>query len=198
MGAAIGASIGLEIGIAEKIAGVETPQNEAKRLVKQLYSISIDDTTAKQIVGIAQQKYAGHVSLAVRDPDVRKMLLLYSQATGQKMPLSASTPQGASFAEVGGRLYQQASYVNGQPYTFQSNLPVLGGFNTGTYPYSGSGGGSFQIVFNGQSAADALEGRVASAVTPGFVASQFGAAANSSDGRMQNAAYMQQSNLIIS
>ena len=51
---------------------------------------------AKQIVNIAQQKYAGHVSIAVRDPDVRKMLMLYSEATGQKMPLSATTPQSAA------------------------------------------------------------------------------------------------------
>jgi hypothetical protein len=43
---------------------------------------------ARQVAGIAQQKYAGHVSIAVRDPDVRKMLL-YSEITGQKMPLSA-------------------------------------------------------------------------------------------------------------
>ena len=94
---------------------MESPENEAKRLVKQLYSISIDNSMARQIAGIAQQKYAGHVSIAVRDPDVRKMLMLYSEATGQKMPLSATTPQSASLAEMGGKLYQQATYVNGTP-----------------------------------------------------------------------------------
>ena len=103
IGAAIGAGIGAGIGIGEKMFGVESPENEAKRLVKQLYSISIDNSMAKQIAGIAQQKYAGHVSVAVRDPDVRKMLMLYSQATGQKMPLSATTPQSASLAEMGGQ-----------------------------------------------------------------------------------------------
>ena len=35
---------------------------------------------------------------------------------------------------MGGRLYQQATYVNGTPYTFQSNLPVLGGYPTRMYP----------------------------------------------------------------
>ena len=93
LGAAIGGAAGFLIGIGEKIAGVETPENEAKRLVKQLYFVNIDTAMAKQIVGIAQQKYAGHVSIAVRDPDVRKMLELYAQGTGQKMPLSATTPR---------------------------------------------------------------------------------------------------------
>jgi len=32
------------------------------------------------------------------------MLMLYSVATGQKMPLSATTPQSASLGEMGGRL----------------------------------------------------------------------------------------------
>ena len=46
-------------------------------------------------------------------------LMLYSEAAGQKMPLSAATPQSASLAQMGGRLYQQATYVNGSPYAFQ-------------------------------------------------------------------------------
>jgi hypothetical protein len=195
MGAAIGASIGLEVGIAEKLAGVETPENEAKRLVKQLYSINIDNSMAKQIVGIVRQKYAGHVSIAVRDPDVRKMLMLYSEATGQKMPLSATTPQSASLAETGGKLYQQATYVNGTPYTFQSNLPVLGGYTTGNYPSSPS---TVVLNVNGQSAADLLEGRIANTVTPGFVQSQWSNAAAGSDGRLQNSAVIQQPGLVIS
>ena len=87
----------------------------------------LNEAMAKQIVSIAQQKYASHVSIAVRDPDVRKMLELYAQGTGQKMPMSATTPHGGSLAEQNGNLYQQASYVNGSPYTFQSSLPVLGG-----------------------------------------------------------------------
>ena len=108
--------------------GVESPTNEAKRLVKQQYGVSIDTAIANQIVSIAQSKYASHVSLAVRDPDVRKMLMLYAQGTGQKMPLSATTPVGGSLAEQGGKLFQQASYVNGAVYNFPSSLPVMGGF----------------------------------------------------------------------
>lgn len=61
----------------------------AHRLVKQFYSISIDNLTTEQIAG-KRQKYAGHVSVAVRDPDLRKMVMPYSEATGQKMPLSTT------------------------------------------------------------------------------------------------------------
>ncbi|HZV06994.1 MAG TPA: hypothetical protein VE999_18070, partial [Gemmataceae bacterium] len=172
LGAAIGAGAGFLAGLGEKLFGVESPENEAIRLVKQLYSINIDMQTAKQIVSIAQQKYAGHVGIAVRDPDVRKMLMLYSQATGQKMPLSAGTPQSASLVEMGGRLYQQATYVNGMPYTFQSNLPVLGGYATGTYPSPGPM--MLQVNVQGQGAAQFVAGQV---VTPEFVQAQWSSAA---------------------
>jgi hypothetical protein len=192
LGAAIGAGAGFLAGLGEKLFGVESPENEAKRLVKQLYSLNIDNSMAKQIVGIAQQKYAGHVSIAVRDPDVRKMLMLYSEATGQKMPLSATTPQSASLAEMGGRLYQQATYVNGTPYAFQSNLPVLGGYATGTYPSPGPM--MLQVNVQGQGAAQFVAGQV---VTPEFVQAQWSNAAAGSNGRLQNSAVIQQPGLVI-
>lgn len=194
LGAAIGAGVGAAVGLGEKLAGVESPTNEAKRLVKSIYSISIDTNTAKQIVSIAQQKYAGHVSVAVRDPDVRKMLMLYSQATGQKMPLSAGTPRAGSLSEQGGKLYQDPGYVNGQAYTFQSNLPVAGGYATGTYPTPSS----ISLNINGQSAADLLEGRIANTVTPGFVQDQWATASAYSNGRLQNSASIQQPGLTVS
>ena len=192
LGAAIGGAVGAGIGIGEKIAGVESPENEAKRLVKQIYNISIDNSMAQKIVAIAQQKYANHVSIAVRDPDIRKMLQLYAEGTGQKFPLSATTPVGGSLVEQGGNLYQQASYVNGQPYTFQSSLPVLGGFSTGTYPNAGmpssmaSGGGvNLALNINGQP------------ITPDFVADQSLAAQGASYGRTQQAANMQVPGLMV-
>ena len=192
LGAVIGGVVGFGIGIGEKLAGVETPENEAKRLVKQLYSISIDNAMAKQIVSLAQQKYAGHVSIAVRDPDVRKMLELYAAGTGQKMPQSATTPRGGSLAEMGGNLYQQQSYVNGVGYTFASNLPVMGGPSGGTYPTPGSpntsgGGGTTTIALN-------INGQP---ITPEFVTDQSLSAQNSSYNRVQQSANMQIPGLMV-
>ena len=53
--------------------------------------------------------------------------MLYSEATGQKMPLSATTPYAGSLVEQGGNVYQQASYQDGQAHTYASNIPTLGG-----------------------------------------------------------------------
>ncbi|MGO9255980.1 MAG: hypothetical protein ACLQU1_06735 [Bryobacteraceae bacterium] len=50
------------------------------------------------------------------------------------MPLSATTSQSGSRAEMGGKLDLQATYLNGTPCMFQNNLPVAGGYSTGTSP----------------------------------------------------------------
>lgn len=194
MGAAVGAGVGFAIGLGEIIAGVESPENEAKRLVKQIYGVKIDDGVARQIVAIAQQKYGNHVSMAVRAPEVRQLILLYSEATGQKMPLSSTTPRAASLVEQGGKLFQAPTYQDGTAYTFKSNLPVAGGYATGSYPSPSS----VVLNLNGQSAADLLEGRIANTVNPSYVQDQFSQASNSSYGRLSNSAMMQQPNLIVS
>jgi len=94
---------------------------------------------------------------------------------------------------MGGKLYQQATYVNGTPYTFQSNLPVAGGYSTGNYPTSGPM--SLQVNVSGQGAAQFVAGQV---VTPEFVQSQWSSAAAASNGRLQNSAVIQQPGLVIS
>jgi hypothetical protein len=196
LGALIGGAAGFAIGGIEKLLGIISPETKAKQMVKQIYGVSINDATAKQIASIATQKYGGNVSVAVRDPDVRKMLMLYAQGTGQKFPLSAATPQGGSLAEQGGNLYQQASYVNGVATTFQSNLPVLGGLGGGNNyptpggPAAGAGMGPLSISMNigGSDAASFLTGQV---VTPGYVADASMAAQNASYGRVQASANTQ-------
>jgi hypothetical protein len=45
--------------------------------------------------------------VAVRSPSVRQLVMLYSEATGQKMPLSATTPYAGSLVEQGGRASAQ-------------------------------------------------------------------------------------------
>jgi hypothetical protein len=195
IGAAVGALAGFGIGLGEKLAGVETPEHEATRLVKDYYKVNIDGQMAKQIVSIANQKYAGHVSLAVRSPEVRQMLGLYASGTGQNMPQSAMTPHGGALTEQGGQLYQEATYQYGKAYAFQSNLPVAGDVAATTYPNPGSSAPmSLSINVAGQGAGQFLAGEV---VTPDFVQSQWGAAQSNSNGRVGNSAMMNDPGLIV-
>ena len=148
LGAAIGAGAGALAGIGEKIAGVETPEAEAKRLIKQIYSLTINDNTAKQIASIAREKFGNTISVAVRSPEVRQLLQLYAESTGQKSGLFLQNPQQANLVQAGGQLNQSAVYNNGTPYTYASNLPVMGPAGTQIptgNPYAGSGPITVQV-----------------------------------------------------
>lgn len=196
IGAAIGAAVGTGIGIGEMIAGVESQRNEAKRLVKQQYHIDINNNMADQIVKIAQSSYGGRVSIAVRSPEVRQMLGLYAAGTNQAgaFPQSASTPHGASLVESGGRLQQQSLYQYGNPYAYQSSLPVYGGVSGGTYA---SNNGPTYMSFNvgGKSTGDYLDGQF---FQPDQVSSKYSAAMRSSNGRVDNSMLMNQAGSIVS
>jgi hypothetical protein len=197
LGAGIGAAVGFGVTLGEKLAGVMSPVNEAKKDVKQAYGINIDNKTANQIVQVAKDKYAGHIGIAVRSPEVRQMLQLYSAGTGQKFPLSASTPHAGSLAEQNGTLNQVATTQFGQAYTYQSNLPVLGPPSTGTYP--GGGGPTYvSLHVDGSSTADFMNGQIATTVNPSFVQDQYSGALNASNGRLNNSAMIQAPGLIVS
>ena len=189
----IGAAVGFGIGIGEVAAGVESPRNEAKRLVRQLYRLNINNQTADQIVSLAQQSYGGRVSVAVRSPEVRHMLGLYAAGTGQNMAASTNDPHGASLVEAGGTLQQQASYQYGTPYAYGSNLPVYGGVPA--HPLGPPGGLSLSLNIGGQDAAKFMTGQV---VTPDVVQTQYASAMNGSSGRVAQALMMSEPGSIAS
>lgn len=192
LGALIGGAAGLLAGIGEKIFGVETPEREAKRLVKQIYGLSIDDAAARQIAALARQSYGGSVGTAVRSAEARQLLQLVAQSTGQKSNLWLNDPHGVSLTESGGLLRQSAVYNNGTPYTYASNLPVQGpaGATIPTGNPYGAGGMQVTLMLNGQSAADVLEGRAGSAIAgnPRLVASSAVAGGRASSARLNGAA----------
>jgi hypothetical protein len=109
---------------------------ESSRRHQEIYGVDIPQNsgTIKQVVSIAQSEFGNDIAVAVRSPKVRQLVMLYSEATGQKMPLSASTPYAGSLVESGGNLYQQASFQNNAWHSYQSDLPVLGGLGGSTYP----------------------------------------------------------------
>lgn len=185
IGAGVGAAAGFVAGGLEKLFGAESPENEAKRLVKQDYHVSITDSIASQIANIATSKYGGTISVAVRSPEVRQMLGLYAASTGQNMPQSALAPHAGGLSEHSGSLYQDASYQYGKAYSFASNLPVSGGMGTSQLPGFG-GNPTLAINVNG------------TAVTPDFVQAQFSNSQQASIGRLSNSAVIQDPGLIIS
>jgi hypothetical protein len=189
LGAAIGAAIGGGIAGIRSLLGKGDRQH-AKDLVKQVYGMSINDATADQIVQIAKQSYGNQIDVAVRSSQVRDLLKLYAQATGQKSAedqFVQSQVHSASFVESGGRLQQQAIYDNGNAYSYSSPLSVYGGVQTSPLstfaPNQGVFNGNLQINLNGQSASDALAGQVVRVATPSFVQGQALSASGSSIGR---------------
>jgi hypothetical protein len=203
LGAAAGASFGFEIGALEKLFGVKSLNQTAHDDIKSVYGIDIptNSGTIKQVVDIAKQQFGGSISVAVRSPSVRQLVMLYSEATGQKMPLSATTPYAGSLVEQGGNLYQQASFQNNAWHMYSSNLPTLGGIGGSTYPTPGgpntaAGAGATYLSLNisGSDAANFMTGQY---VTPQFVTDQALAAQYSSYGRTQQSANMQLPGLTV-
>jgi hypothetical protein len=203
LGALIGGAAGFGIGIGEMIAGVKSPQREAHDDIKSIYGVDIPQNsgTIKQVVQIAQSQFGGQIAVAVRSPSVRQLVMLYSEATGQKMPQSATTPYAGSLVEQGGKLYQQASYQDGQAHAYASNIPTLGGIAAGTYPTpggpnttGGTGATYLSLSISGNDAANFMTGQY---VTPQFVTDQAMAAQYSSYGRTQQSANMQLPGLTV-
>ena len=193
LGAAIGAAAGLGIGVGEMLAGVESPRNQAKRLANQLYHIAINNSTADQIVSLANQTYGGSVSRAMRAPEVRHMLGLFAAGTGQQFAQGVNEPHGASLVESGGKLFQQATYQYGNPYVQSSNLPTYGG---GSPSVLGAPGGlNLSLNIAGTDAAKFLQGNV---VSPDVIQTQYAAAMNSSSGRVSQALMMSEPGSIAS
>lgn len=186
IGAGIGAAAGFAASTLSMLAGVESPENEAKRLAKSVYGINIDSQVARQIVQISQQSYGNRVSVAIRSPEVRNMLGLLASATGQKFPISATTPQAGSLSEQAGKLYQNETFKYGGAQAFQSSLPVSGGYSNPTTLPGFGGNPTLSINVNGTN------------VNPEFVQAQFSNSQQYSNNRLQNAALSQDPGLIIS
>jgi hypothetical protein len=202
-GAAIGAAAGFTAGAVEQLLGIKSPARKAHDDIKSIYGVDIPQNsgTIKQVVQIAQSQFGGDVAVAVRSPSVRQLVMLYSEATGQKMPLAATTPYAGSLVEQGGKLYQQASYQDGQAHVYASNIPTLGGIAAGTYPTpgnpntaGGSGATYMSLNISGSDAANFMTGQF---VTPQFVTDQAMAAQYSSYGRTQQSANMQLPGLTV-
>ncbi len=157
--------------------------------------------TIMQVVQIAQSQFGGQIAVAVPIPERPLTVMLYSEATGQKMPLSATMPYAGSPVEQGGKLYRQASYQDGRAHTYDSNIPTPGGIAAGTYPTpggpntaGGSGATYLSLNISGNDTPNFMTGQF---VTPQFVTDQAMAAQYSTCGRTQQSANMQLPGLTV-
>jgi hypothetical protein len=140
-GGPIGAAIGAAAGGIEALIGwlVGNPLDKVKSQVKAAYGVRIDDQTAQAILKIAQQSYGGDIALAISSSQVRKMLALYSEATGQGSAAQGISPTMTPYtvAGAGSSAYNIPSTVDGSvAASYGGILPTLG---VGQLP-GGSGG----------------------------------------------------------
>jgi hypothetical protein len=196
LGAAIGGVAGFGIGVGEKIAGVESPEVEAQKLVKQIYGIDIPQSNSviKQIVQMAQSQYGGSVSMTVRTPAVRDLLQLYAESTGQKSNLFLSQPHGVNLTEANGVLNQSAIYNNGTPYTYASNLPVLGPAGGGQIPTGNPFAGGVTVQVSAEQTANLWATGTAAAIAGGSRA----VAASAVNGQAASASRISGANVMLS
>jgi hypothetical protein len=129
LGTIIGLGVGAGVGLFAGLFGLfrSSPAQKVIEKVKALYGVTIDKPLAQRIAQMAKDAYGGNIDMAVRTPQVRELIELYAQTTGQRMPLNPNVPRAVSLASMGGQLYQNPMYVNGSAYAFSSNLPTLGG-----------------------------------------------------------------------
>jgi hypothetical protein len=157
LGAVIGGIAGAVAGGLRWAIGGDDDYTHASKLIKQLYGIDIpkNSDTIKQILAMAKQSYGGAISVAVRSKEVRDLVQLYADSTGQKSNLFAGSVRSASLIQSGGSLYQGAQYYNGSPYTFESSLATLGP-SGGTLPTGNpfAGGGGTSIHLDAQQTVD--------------------------------------------
>ena len=196
LGAAIGGVAGFGIGVGEKIAGVESPEVEAQKLVKQIYGIDIPQSNGviRQIVEMAQSQYGGSVSMTVRTPAVRDLLQLYAESTGQKSNLFLSQPHGVNLTEANGVLNQSAVYNNGTPYTYASNLPVLGPAGGGQIPTGNPFAGGVTVQVSAEQTANLWATGTAAAIAGGSRA----VAASAVNGQAASASRISGANVMLS
>jgi hypothetical protein len=177
-----------------------SPQQKSIKYCKEYYGITINGAMQNQIVQLANQKYAGNINLTCRSPEVRQMLGLYAQGTGQNSAkiLMDSTPHGAGLSMENGNLYQDASYQSGQAFNYQSSMPTLGGgpgaqgYNSPT-GYNGSSPINLSLNVGGQGISQFMTGSV---VTPDYIQNAYSDSQMGSDNRVNNSALMQQPGLI--
>jgi tape measure domain-containing protein len=120
MGAAIGAAIGAGIGLLSMLR--KTPEQKAREAIRFTYGVDVwDKGVLAQVAQTAQSAFGGNYMLAAQSPQIRELIQLWGQMTGQKVGGIPPQAQSLTLTQSGGSLYQQPGFANGMP------MPLIGG-----------------------------------------------------------------------
>ena len=117
---AIGAAIGAGIGLISMLR--KTPEQKAREAIRSTYGVDVwDKGVLAQVAQTAQSAFGGNYMLAAQSPQIRELIQLWGQMTGQKVGGMPPQPQSLTLTQSGGSLYQQPGFSNGMP------MPLIGG-----------------------------------------------------------------------
>lgn len=172
IGAAIGAGIGGLVGLFGSF--FKTAMQKVKDQVKQAYGLSVDDSTAQAILNIAKQQYGGDIPMAISSAEVRNMLAMYSQATGQGNGQQiAGKMTSYSVMDTAGGLYNLPSTVDAQAaMNYGGVLPSLAVGRSTPSGLGLMGTGSVNLQLDGPATTALLSGQVA-ATAPAAVSNAY-------------------------
>lgn len=167
-GAAIGAAIGLGVGAIRWALGGKSPEDQVQEKIKSAYGINIKEKNIlKQIVAIAKQSFGGNYDMAVRSPQVRELVELYANSTGQNMGVQNKL-RAVSLSSDQKGLYQNNAYENGRALAFSSgafgsrtSADIIPG-NTGGISatnYNPGAGTSINLSLSPQQTLDVFKGQ---------------------------------------
>jgi len=107
---------------------VKGAQEKAREKIKALYGVDISDKgLLKQIVDMTKSGFGGNIDMAIRSPQIRELIELYSMATGQNIRGLAPKQLPTTISQSGGLLTQVPSYYNGTPYSAVTQTTGLAG-----------------------------------------------------------------------
>jgi tape measure domain-containing protein len=179
IGAAIGAAIGATIGLISAMR--KTPEQKAREAIRSTYGVDVwDKGVLAQVAQTAQSTFGGNYMLAVQSPQIRELIQLWGQMTGQKVSGMPPQAQPLTLMQSGGSLYQQPGFANGMP------MPLVGGgvIAAGTAQNAPL---SIVIQLDGAATTDLLRGEAVQAIAENPRAAQSAvlSATRSSSGRRE-------------
>jgi hypothetical protein len=144
------AGIGAAIGLSGLF--IQSDTQKAHDKIKSVYGVDVSDKgILNQVVSIAKQSFGDNLDAAIRGPQVRQLIQLYAESTGQNAKGIVATPVASTFSNQNGQLAALPSYFDGSP-VMPGDLQSRAGLPTlinGNWVYSNTVSGANTVGANG-------------------------------------------------